>query len=157
MAQLLKPGMLNFKEAEMDQSETLNPIVIHPVVTGENGVDFQPILTETPENGLENLWATAKNNGDQKRKTNIIYVSGFQFFIGDCLLDNNETFFKGKNWVLENEFLRTHLIWRVQDILLIGYFGLEIMAILILKNLFLAKYVFKYTTFRSKLRRLWSQ
>ena len=69
MAQLLKPGMLNFKprtneRPELDQSETLNFIEIQPVVTGKNGVDFQPIPIETPENELENLWATAKNNDD---------------------------------------------------------------------------------------------
>ena len=61
--------MLNFEprtneRPELDQSKTLNPIEIQPVVTGENGVDFQPVPIETPENELENLWATAKNNKD---------------------------------------------------------------------------------------------
>ena len=69
MAQLLKPGMLNFEpraneRPELDQSETLNFIEIQPVVTGENGVDFQPIPIEEPESELENLWATAKSNDD---------------------------------------------------------------------------------------------
>ena len=69
MAQLLKPGMLNFEprtneRPELNQSETLNPIEILPVVTGENEIDFQPISIETPENELENLWATAKSNDD---------------------------------------------------------------------------------------------
>ena len=88
MAQLLKPGMLNFElraneQPELDQSETLNfieiqpvaarkngvqfqPIIVEfqPVVTGKNGVDFHSAPFETSENELENLWATAKNNGD---------------------------------------------------------------------------------------------
>ena len=43
MAQLLKPGMLSFEpraneRPELDQSETLNPIEIQPVATGESGV-----------------------------------------------------------------------------------------------------------------------
>ena len=59
--------MLNFEprineRPELDQLKTLNLIEIQPVVTGKNGVDFQPIFIETPENRLENLWATAKNN-----------------------------------------------------------------------------------------------
>ena len=45
MAQLLKPGILNFEpraneRPELDQLETLNLIEIQPVVTGESGVDF---------------------------------------------------------------------------------------------------------------------
>ena len=69
MAQLLKPKMFNYEPQtnerhELDQSKTLNPIEFQPVVTGENGVDFQPIPTETPENELEILWATAKSNND---------------------------------------------------------------------------------------------
>ena len=48
MAQLLKPGMLNFEprtneRPELDQSGTLNFTEIQPVVTGKKGVDFQPI------------------------------------------------------------------------------------------------------------------
>ena len=126
MAQLLKPGMLNFEpraneRPELDQSETLNPIEIQPVVTeengvqfqpvmaefqpvvtGENGVDFQPILTETPENELENLWATAKGNDDvyqsvvnaiKKGKRILFTFLVFKISIGDCSLNNNETFF----------------------------------------------------------------
>ena len=51
MAQLLKPGMLNFEpqaneRPELYQSETLNLIEIQPVVTGENGVQFQLALAE---------------------------------------------------------------------------------------------------------------
>ena len=88
MAQLLKPGMLNFEpraneRPELDQSETRNPIEIQPVATGESGVDFQPamaesqpvgtgesgaesqpISTEEPESELEILWATARSNDD---------------------------------------------------------------------------------------------
>ena len=69
MAQLLKPRMLNFEprtneRPELDQSETLNFIEIQPVVTGKSRVDFQPIPIQTPENELENLWATAKSNDD---------------------------------------------------------------------------------------------
>ena len=69
MAQLLKPGMLNFEpraneRPELDQLETLNPIEIQPVVTGESGVESQPIFTEEPESELENLWATARSNDD---------------------------------------------------------------------------------------------
>ena len=58
MAQLLKPGMLNF------EIKPENFINIRPVATGETGVEFQPMSIEEPENELENLWATAKNNYD---------------------------------------------------------------------------------------------
>ena len=58
MAQLLKPKMLNF------EIKPENFIKIQPVATGKKGVEFQPISTEKPENELENLWATAKNNDD---------------------------------------------------------------------------------------------
>ena len=37
-----------------------NFIKMQPVATGKNGVEFQPISIEKPENELENLWATAK-------------------------------------------------------------------------------------------------
>ena len=57
MAQLLKPGMLNFRKIEIDQPETLNFIGNQSIATGKNGV-------QKPENELENLWATAKNNDD---------------------------------------------------------------------------------------------
>ena len=107
MAQLLKPKMLNFEprtneRPELDQSKTLNLIEIQPVVTGKNGVDFQPILIETPEKKLENLWATAKNNDDvyqsvvnaiKKGKRILFTFLVFKIFIGDCSLNNNETFF----------------------------------------------------------------
>ena len=112
MAQLLKPGMLNFEprtneRPELDQSETLNFIEIQPVVTGENGVDFQLMFFETSENELENLWATAKNNDDvyqtvvgaiENRKRILFTFLVFKFFIGDCSLNCNETvfFFRGK-------------------------------------------------------------
>ena len=50
MAQLLKPGMLNFKDVEIDQSETSKDspqlgdfIKIQPVATGESVVESQPI------------------------------------------------------------------------------------------------------------------
>ena len=51
-APLLKPRMLNFEpraneRPELDQSETLNPIEIQPVATGESGVDFQPAMAES--------------------------------------------------------------------------------------------------------------
>ena len=64
----MKPKMLNFEprnneRPELDQSKTLNFIGIQLVVTGENGVDFQPIPIETSENQLKKLSATAKNNG----------------------------------------------------------------------------------------------
>ena len=46
MAQLLKPGMLNF-EIELE-----NFIKVQPVTTGESGAEFQPITTQEPENEL---------------------------------------------------------------------------------------------------------
>ena len=71
MIQLLKPGILKFKQTEIEQSKTLkdslqsgNFIKIQPVATGKNGVYFQPIGIETPENEWEVLRATAKNNDD---------------------------------------------------------------------------------------------
>ena len=71
MAQLLKPGMLSFKKLEIDQSKTsINSpqlgdfIKIQPIATGNNEVEFQPTSIKEPENELENLWATARNNDD---------------------------------------------------------------------------------------------
>ena len=58
MAQLLKPGMLNF-EIKLE-----NFIKIQPIAAGKNGFQFQPISIEQPENELEILWAMAKNNDD---------------------------------------------------------------------------------------------
>ena len=107
MAKLLKPGMLNFEprtneRPELDQSETRNLIEIQPIVTGENGVEFQPISIEKPENELENLWATARSNDDvyqsmvktiKERKRTLLTSLAFKISIGDCSLNNNETFF----------------------------------------------------------------
>ena len=71
MAQSLKPGMLNFQKIEIDQSETSENssqpgefIKNRTVATGKNGVQFQPVTIQEPENELENLWATAKKNDD---------------------------------------------------------------------------------------------
>ena len=163
MAQLLKPGMLNFEpraneRPELDQSETLNPIEIQlgvtgkngvqfqPVGTGKNGVEFQPILTEEPENELENLWTTAKSNDDvyqsvvdaiKKGKRKLLTFLAFKISIGDCSLNNNETlFFKRKKRVPENEPLRTQLIQRIYDSLLTGHFGREVTAALTSRNYF---------------------
>ena len=95
-AQLLKPGMLNF-EIKFEIF-----IKIQLVATGKSGVEFQQISTEEPENELENLWATARNNNDvyqsmvgaiKKRKRTLFTFLIFKVFIGDCSLDNNETFF----------------------------------------------------------------
>ena len=59
-SQLLKPGMLNFKEAEIDKSETSDDspqpgyfFKIQPVATGKNGVEFQPITIQESENELK--------------------------------------------------------------------------------------------------------
>ena len=60
MAQLLKPGMLNFKKKiEIGQSKTSKNlpqlgdfIKIQPIATGKNGFEFQPISIEEPENEL---------------------------------------------------------------------------------------------------------
>ena len=107
MSQLLEPGILNFEprtneRPELDQSKTLNIIEIQQVVTGKNGVDFQPIPIETPENELENLWALATNNDDvyqsvvgaiKKRKRILFTCLVFNFFFGNCSLNNNETNF----------------------------------------------------------------
>ena len=107
MAQLLKPGMLNF------EIEPENSIKIQPVTTGENGVQFQPatvesqpIFIEKAESELENLWATAKSNDDvyqsvvgaiKKGKRTLPTSLALKISIGDCSLDNNETlFFRGK-------------------------------------------------------------
>ena len=150
MAQLLKPKLFNFEpwtneRPEFDQSETLNFIEIQPVVTGKNRVDIQPIFIETPENELENLWATAKNNDDvyqsvvgaiKKGKRILFTFLVFKFFIGDCSLNNNETFFFKKKWVFENELFRTQLIQRIHDFLLIGHFWREISVTLMFKNYF---------------------
>ena len=97
----------------MDQSKTLNFIEIQPVVTGKNGVDFQPIPIETPGNESEILWATARNNDDvyqsvvnaiKKRKRTLFTFLVFIFFIGYCSLNNNEMFlFSGEKWMFENE------------------------------------------------------
>ena len=124
MTQLLKPAMLKFKQAEKqnetDQSETLNPIEIQPVATGKSGAQFQPVgdgenevdfqptpieTPETPENELENLRATAKSNDGvyqsvvgviKEGKRTLFTFLALKFFIGDCLLNNNETFlFRG--------------------------------------------------------------
>ena len=112
--------MLNFEprineRPELDQSKTLNFIEIQPVVTGENEVDFQPIPIKTPENELENLWATAKDNDDvyqtvvngiKKRKRILFTFLAFKKFIGDCSLNYNETFFflEGRNGCLKTSF-----------------------------------------------------
>ena len=61
--------MLNFKKKKkINQSKTSENspqlgdfIKIQPVATGKSEVEFQPISIE-PENELENLWASAKNN-----------------------------------------------------------------------------------------------
>ena len=108
MAQLLKPKILNF-EIKLE-----NSIKIQLVATGENGVQFQPIIVESqpisikePENELENLWATARSNDDvyqsmvgaiKEGKRTLFTFLTLKVFIGDCSLDNNETFFlKGGN------------------------------------------------------------
>ena len=113
MAQLLKPGMLNFKETEIDQLESPgnspqlgNSIKIQPVSIGKNGAEFQPITTQEPENELENLWTTIKSNDDayqsvvgaiKKGKRTLPTSLAFKVSIGDCSLNNNETFlFKKK-------------------------------------------------------------
>ena len=170
MAQLLKPGMLNFEpraneRTELNHSETLNPIEIQPVATGESGVDFQPamaefqrvgtgesgaesqpIYIEEPERELENLWATARSNDDvyqsvvkaiKKGKRTLPTSLALKVFIGDCSLDNNETLlFRGKKWVPESEPLRTKLIQRTHDSLLTGHPGREITAALMFRNYF---------------------
>ena len=70
MAQLLKPGILNFELRANERPEIQpvatekNGVQFQPVGTGKSGVEFQPIPIEEPENELENLWATAKNNDD---------------------------------------------------------------------------------------------
>ena len=81
MAQLLKPGMLKF------EMKPENFIKIQPVAAGKNGVEFQPISIEEPENKLEILWVTAKNNDDVYqsmvetiKKTKVTYVFNFQIF-----------------------------------------------------------------------------
>ena len=115
MAQLLKPRMLNFEprineQLDLNQLETLNPIEIQPVSTEKNGVKFQSISIEEPENELENLWATAKNNDDvyqsmvgaiKKGDRTLFTFLTFNFFTSDYSLNNNETFFL-KKWVPEN-------------------------------------------------------
>ena len=95
MAQLLKPGMLNF------EMEPENFIRVQPVTTGENGAEFQPVITQEPENELKNLWATAKSNdevyqsvlGAVKKGKRILPTLVLKISIGDCSLNNNETFF----------------------------------------------------------------
>ena len=88
-------------------------IQIQPVVAGKNEVEFQPISIENPENELENLWATAKNNGDvyqsmvgtiKKRKRTLLTFIIIKIFIGDCSLNNNERFFLKKNGCLNMSF-----------------------------------------------------
>ena len=153
MAQLLRPGMLISKKIiEIDQSEisenSLQPgdfIKIQPVATGKNRVDIQPIIIENPENELENLWITAKTNDGvyqsvvrviKKRKQILFTLLIFMIFIGDCSLNNNDTFFGGGEWVPENELLRTKLIQRIHDSLLVDYFGRMVTAALIFKKYF---------------------
>ena len=75
ITQLLKPNMLNFEQ-------NIKFIKIQPVEAGKNGVQFQPISIEKPENELENLWATATNNNDVyqsmvgaiKKRTRILFT-----------------------------------------------------------------------------------
>ena len=151
MAQLLKPGMLNFEpraneRPELDQSETRNPIEIQPVGTGESGAESQPISTEEPESELENLWATTKSNDEvyqsmvktiKKGKRTLPTSLALKVFIGDCSLDNNETlFFKGRKWVPESEPLRTQLIQRIHDSLLTSHPGREVTAALMSRSYF---------------------
>ena len=91
----------------------------------ENGVEFQPIPIEEPENELENLWTTAKSNDDdyqsvvgaiKKGKRTLPTFLAFKIYISDCSLNNNETlFFKKRKWVTESEPLRTQLIQRIDD------------------------------------------
>ena len=139
MAQLLKPKMLNF------EIKPENSIKIQPVAAGENGVEFQPISTEEPEYELENLWATAKNIDDvyqsmvgaiKKGKQILFMFLVFKISIGDCSLNNNETFFLKKKLLLESELFRTQLIQRIHDVLLIAHFGREITAVLMFKSYF---------------------
>ena len=110
MAQLLKPGILNFEprtneRPELDQSETVNLIEIQPVVTGKNGAEFQLVNIQEPENELENLWATAKNNdyvyqsvvgAIKKGKQTLLTFLVIKISIGDCSLNNNESLFFSK-------------------------------------------------------------
>ena len=54
MAQLLKPGMLNFKpqtneKTELDQSETLNFIEIQPVATAKTRLNFSQFPLKSPK------------------------------------------------------------------------------------------------------------
>ena len=117
-------------------------IKMQPVATGKNGVEFQPITIEKPENELENLWTTTttKINNDvyqslvkaiKKRKRILFTFLIFKFFIGDYSLD-----FSGKKWVPGKEFFRTQLIQRTHDFLLTGHFCREIRAAIIFKNYF---------------------
>ena len=140
MAQLLKPGMLNF------EIKPENSIKVQPVTTGENGAEFQPATTQEPENELENLWATVKNNDDvyqsvmgavKRRKRTLPTSLALKISIGDCSLNNNETlYFRGEKWVPESELLRTQLIQRIHDFLLTGHPGREVTAALMSRSYF---------------------
>ena len=61
---------------------------------------------------------------------------GVQVSIGDCSIQENQLFFRGRRWVPESEPLRTRLIQETHDSALAGHPGREGIAALIMRQFF---------------------